>query len=143
MAAYWRALAHALPRRPCTRLQGDLYVRKATLEYLGSARYDEQLEVGMRCARIGNSSTRVRGGGLSAARRCLVHGELVYVFADPATQTQPARCLPAAARACFLGYRGRARPWSTCADGATGPRWAPRHVAIRQAVFVDEQQHPG
>ena len=38
------------------QLQGDLYVRKATLEYLGSARYDEKLSVGIACKRIGNSS---------------------------------------------------------------------------------------
>ena len=55
MAAYWRAMA--LPYHETMQaLEGDLYVRKATLEYLGSARYDDQLEVGIRCARIGNSS---------------------------------------------------------------------------------------
>ena len=51
VGAYWRALA--LPYTDTmAALGGDLFVRKATLEYLGSARYDEQLEVGVRCARI-------------------------------------------------------------------------------------------
>ena len=54
VAGYWRALA--MPYHEVMELlQGDLYVRKATLEYEGSARYDDQLDVGVRCARIGNS----------------------------------------------------------------------------------------
>ena len=55
VAGYWRALG--LPyQATMVDLAGDLYVRKATLEYEGSARYDEQLDVGIRCARIGNTS---------------------------------------------------------------------------------------
>ena len=37
-------------------LGGDLFVKKATLEYHASARYDDRLEVGMKCARVGTSS---------------------------------------------------------------------------------------
>src|SRR6476620_11110148 len=55
VAAYWRALAMPYAQT-MERLGGDLYVRKATLEYLASARYDDVLEIGMRCARIGTSS---------------------------------------------------------------------------------------
>ena len=85
VAGYWRALA--LPyHETMERLQGDLYVRKATLEYEGSARYDERLEVGIRCTRIGNSSMGFVAGVFRGEQR-LVHGELVYVFADPHTQT--------------------------------------------------------
>jgi YbgC/YbaW family acyl-CoA thioester hydrolase len=61
VAGYWRALA--LPYHGTMELlQGDLYVRKATLEYHGSAQYDDQLQVGLRCARIGNSSIVFEGG---------------------------------------------------------------------------------
>ena len=57
VAGYWRALA--MPYHDTMQaLQGDFYVRKATLEYEASARYDEQLEVGVRCAGIGKSSMR-------------------------------------------------------------------------------------
>ena len=61
-------------------------MRKATIEYEAWARYDEPLETGIRCARIGNSSMLLQAAVFRGAQR-LVHGELVYVFADPATQT--------------------------------------------------------
>ncbi len=55
VAGYWRAMA--LPyHETLEALEGDLYVRKATLEYLDSARYDDQIDVGIRCERIGTSS---------------------------------------------------------------------------------------
>jgi YbgC/YbaW family acyl-CoA thioester hydrolase len=104
VAGYWRALAmpyHAT----MAQLQGDLYVRKATLEYLGSARYDEQLAVGVRCGRIGNSSM-VMHAAVFRGQRCLVHGELVYVFADPATQTS--RPVPASLREVLQAYEAGA-----------------------------------
>jgi YbgC/YbaW family acyl-CoA thioester hydrolase len=104
VAGYWRALAmpyHAT----MAQLQGDLYVRKATLEYLGSARYDEQLAVGVRCGRIGNSSM-VMHAAVFKGQQCLVHGELVYVFADPTTQTS--RPVPASLRAVLQAYEAGA-----------------------------------
>ena len=55
VAGYWRAMAMPY-HETMAYLDGDLYVRKATLEYLGSARYDDTLDVGVRCTRIGNSS---------------------------------------------------------------------------------------
>src|SRR5207342_2723603 len=58
VGGWWRALA--LPYADTMKaLSGDLFVRKSTVEYLGSARYDEQLDIGVRCARIGNSSMNV------------------------------------------------------------------------------------
>lgn len=133
MAGYWRALA--LPyQATMAQLGGDLYMRKATLDYRASARYDEQLGIGLRCARVGNSSL-----GFEAAvfrgERLLVHGELVYVFADPASQTS---CpVPAVLRALLPAYEAgepvldlRLGDWATL--GAAAQR-------IRQAVFVEEQ----
>ena len=88
VAGYWRALA--LPyHETMEMLQGDLYVRKATLEYHAPARYDDELEVCARSARLGNSSLVVevaifrRGEPASP----LVNGELVYVNVDPASRT--------------------------------------------------------
>ena len=55
VGGYWRALA--LPYADTMKaLGGDLFVRKATLEYLGSARYDDQLEIGVRCLRVDASA---------------------------------------------------------------------------------------
>lgn len=100
VAGYWRALA--LPYHDTMEaLAGDLYVRKATLEYHASARYDERLEVGMRCQRIGNSSL-LFAAAVFRGEAALVTGELVYVFADPATQTS--RPVPEALRAVLNGF---------------------------------------
>ena len=55
VAGYWRALAMPYAQT-MEYLGGDLFVRKATIEYERSARYDDVLDVGIRCARIGNSS---------------------------------------------------------------------------------------
>ena len=55
VAGYWRALA-APYAQTMEHLGGDLYVRKATLEYVASAIYDDVLYVGVRCARVGHSS---------------------------------------------------------------------------------------
>jgi YbgC/YbaW family acyl-CoA thioester hydrolase len=85
VAGWWRAMA--MPYEASMHaLGGDLYVKKATLEYAASARYDERIATGVRCRRIGNSSV-VLDAGVFRDDQLLVHGELVYVFADPATQT--------------------------------------------------------
>jgi YbgC/YbaW family acyl-CoA thioester hydrolase len=97
IADYWRALA--LPyEEAMLRLGGDLYVRKATIEFSASARVDDVLDAGMKCVRVGNSSI-VFHGGLFRGDELLVSCELVYVFADPATQTS--RPVPAALRELF------------------------------------------
>ena len=85
VAGYWRAMAMPY-HETMAHLDGDLYVRKATLEYLGSARYDDNLDIGVRCARVGNSSI-LFAAAVFLGDRLLVSGELVYVFADPKTQT--------------------------------------------------------
>ena len=85
VADYWRALG--LPYEEAMhRLQGDLYVKKATVEYHASARMDDRLDIGMRCARIGNSSMAFECG-IFRGEALLVTVDLLYVFADPATQT--------------------------------------------------------
>ena len=100
VAGWWRAMA--LPYEATMHdLGGDFFVRKSTLEFEGSARYDDQLEVGMRCARIGNSSMLLQGAVFRGGQR-LVTGELVYVYADSATQ-RPLP-VPAPLRELFLWH---------------------------------------
>ena len=133
VAGYWRALA--LPYHDTmAALQGDLFVRKATLEYEGSARCDDQLAVGVRCGRIGNSSLIFHSAVFRGEQR-LVQGELVYVFADPDMQTS--RPVPAALRALLHGFEAgesvvevRLGDWATQGSAAQ---------AIRHAVFAAEQ----
>lgn len=136
VAGYWRALA--LPyAESMESLAGDLYVRKATVEYHGSARYDDRLDVGLRCARIGNSSIQFLGG-VFRADELLVEGELIYVFADPHTQTS--RPVPPALRELLQGYEAgqgmvevRVGDWAALGRDAS---------ALRTAVFVEEQRIP-
>jgi len=136
VAGYWRALAMPY-HETMEHLQGDLFVRKATVEYLGSARYDDLCEVGIRCGRIGNSSM-VFECSLFRGETLLVSGELVYVFADPATQTS--RPVPAELRAVLQAFEAgepmfevRTGSWDTLGRNAQ---------ALRTAVFVDEQKIP-
>ncbi|MBJ7419858.1 MAG: acyl-CoA thioesterase [Rhodoferax sp.] len=81
LADYWRALA--LPyEQSLHAMGGDLFVRKSTLEFHASAVYDDVLDVGLRCARIGNSSLQLVCG-IFRGEELFVSAELVYVFADP------------------------------------------------------------
>jgi YbgC/YbaW family acyl-CoA thioester hydrolase len=136
VAGYWRALA--LPYHDTmAALAGDLYVRKASVEYLGSARYDEVCDVGIRCQRIGKSSMLLHAA-LFRGPQLLVHGELVYVFADPATQTS--KPVPAPLRDLLLAFEAgetmldwRLGGWIDLGEAAR---------AVRRAVFIDELGAP-
>jgi YbgC/YbaW family acyl-CoA thioester hydrolase len=136
MSDYWRALA--LPYEASMHaLGGEMYVKKATVEYHASARLDDTLDVGLRCARVGNSSCLFQGG-IFTGDRLLVTGELVYVFADPATQTS--RPVPPALRAIFDSFEAGAE----MAEVRTGDWNALGRDAarLRTAVFVQEQGIP-
>jgi YbgC/YbaW family acyl-CoA thioester hydrolase len=137
VAGYWRALC--LPYHDTmAALQGDLYVRKATVEYLGSARYDEVCDVGIRCQRLGNTSMLLHAA-LFRADQLLVHGELVYVFADPATQTS--KPVPAPLRELLQGFEA-GEPMIDWRLGASADAMDPAQ-AVRRAVFIDELGWPG
>ncbi|MBS0316607.1 MAG: YbgC/FadM family acyl-CoA thioesterase [Proteobacteria bacterium] len=136
IADYWRALA--LPYEATMQhFDGDLYVRKATVEFHASARIEDHLDIVLRCGRIGNSSMRF-DGAIFRGDELLIGGELVYVFADPATQTS--RPLPLMLREILTGYEAgedmlsvRVGGWD--AFGADAQR-------VRSAVFVQEQRIP-
>lgn len=133
---YWRALA--LPYEASMHhLGGEVFLKKVSAEYHASARLDDVLDVGIRCARIGTSSM-VFDCGVFCADRLLVTIELVYVFADAATQTK--RPVPPALRAVIEHFEAggemvelRVGDWA-----ALGREAAP----LRTAVFVREQGVP-
>jgi YbgC/YbaW family acyl-CoA thioester hydrolase len=136
VAAYWRLLA--LPYHETLEcLGGDLYVRKTTVEYEGSARYDDLIDVGIRCERIGNSSLVFAAAVFRGDER-LVSGELVYVFADPATQTS--RAVPQALRDVLQAFEA-GEPMFEVRAGRWSELEAPAR-RVRTAVFVDEQRIP-
>ncbi|WP_027000672.1 acyl-CoA thioesterase [Eisenibacter elegans] len=84
---YFRALG--LPFGTGNQDLGELFVRKATLEYHAPAHFDDWLQVRVRTERIGNSSlqfalaiTRQDEEGI----RLLVSGALVYVHTNAQTR---------------------------------------------------------
>ena len=136
VGGYWRALA--LPYGPTMQaLEGDLFVRKSTLEYLGSALYDELLDIGVRTERVGTTSLTV-GCAVFRGDECLVHGELVYVFADPVARVPKA--VPQALRELLPGFE-RGEPMTEARVGNWATLGGDAHK-IRQAVFVEEQKIP-
>ena len=129
---YWRALAIPYESIP-TLLGGDLYVKKSTLEYHDPARLDDHLGIGLKCARIGNSSI-VFLGAVFRGDVLLVSAEMVYVFADPATQTS--KPVPDTLRDILRTFEAgvssvecQLGAWVDLGDQAR---------ALRQAVFADE-----
>jgi YbgC/YbaW family acyl-CoA thioester hydrolase len=136
VADYWRALA--LPYEEAMHLLGgDLYVKTATVEFNASARMDDRLDIALKCARIGNSSMAFTGA-IFRGDELLVTCELVYVFADPATQTS--KPVPLSLRSLMEGYE-KGEPAFEVKTGS----WAelgPDAQRIRTEVFVGEQRIP-
>ncbi len=136
IAEYWRALA--LPyEEAMDMLGGDLYVKKVSLEYASSARFDDQLSISLKCVRIGSSSIEFAAATFRG-HELLVSGSLIYVFADPRTQTS--KPVPDLLRELLKGYEAgesvcsvSVGSWSDLGQGA-GP--------LRVEVFVDEQGVP-
>lgn len=119
MMDYWRALA--LPyEASMEHLGGDMYVKKATLEYNASAREGDSLTVGLRCARVGNSSCQFLAG-IFRGEQLLVSGELIYVYANPATQ-RPLP-VPPDLRALFDAFEGgdEVTQLTLCSAADAGP----------------------
>jgi YbgC/YbaW family acyl-CoA thioester hydrolase len=86
IAEYWREIGLPYPHGYIDRYANDVYLRKATVEYLGSARYDDLLTICCRVARLGRSSMTFAFEIYREAEGApLVTAELVYVNADPAT----------------------------------------------------------
>ncbi len=101
IAEYWREIGLPYPDGYVERFASDIYLRKATLEYLGPARYDDELTVCCRVARLGRSSMTFHFEIYRQAEG-LVSAELVYVNADPSTMK--AAPLPEDLRARVLRY---------------------------------------
>ena len=136
MGNYWRALA--LPYEATLQhLGGDLFVRKATLEYLAPAHYDDTLEVGIRFESAGTSSLRFVAA-VFRGEELLVHGEVVYVWTDARTRRPEA--VPVALVDAF-----RAHAAGLAMVSVTVGSWSELGAEaqpIRTAVFVDEQKVP-
>ena len=133
---YWRALA--MPYAATMhQLGGDLYVKKASVEYHASAEMDDFLEVCMRCERVGNSSMTFVGA-IFRGDELLITSELVYVYADPVAKKS--QSVPAALRELLEGFeRGEDMVQLHMGNWHDLQALA---APLRTEVFVDEQRVP-
>lgn len=133
IADYWRAMAMPYEQAMQT-FEGDLYVKKASIEYHASARLDDQLDIAIKCSRVGTSSI-LFVCAIFRGEACLINCDLVYVFADPATQTS--KPVPLAFREILLAFEAG----EAMANHELG-HWAALGTMARQVrteVFVQEQ----
>jgi YbgC/YbaW family acyl-CoA thioester hydrolase len=88
IAEYWRDAGIGYPEGYVDRYGADLFLRKATVDYLGPARYDDSLTVFCRAASLGRSSMTM---GFEIWREdpappvLLVTASLVYVNVSVST----------------------------------------------------------
>ncbi|MCX7601960.1 MAG: acyl-CoA thioesterase [Meiothermus sp.] len=91
---YWRALGIPYPST-VERFGVDLFVVKASVEYHAPAYYDDELDIGVRIGRIGNSSMQFVLG-IFRGEAHLISGEVIYVAAN--AQTRKPQTVPQALR---------------------------------------------
>lgn len=137
---YWRA--SAMPYHESFQsLGGDMVVRKATVDFISSARMDDVLDIGMRFVEAGRSSMRFQGG-IFRGNELLATGELAYVYIDPKAPkgSKPSREVPQALREALAAFeRGdnmlhlHVGDWASVSEGA---------MQLRHAVFVEEKGIP-
>jgi YbgC/YbaW family acyl-CoA thioester hydrolase len=136
VADIWRDLS--LPyERSLAKLSSDMYVKKALLEYHGSAMYDDVLEVCMRCEHIGRSSITFKAG-IFKGDVCLVSGEMVFVYVKVPEKVP--HSVPQVLRDVFQTHKEGHKvvdlhtgEWSTMKQHA---------LPLRLEVFVEEQGVP-
>jgi acyl-CoA thioester hydrolase len=81
---YWRVTG--LPGVLLQAKEGrELFARKATIEYQAPARFDDMLDIGVRCSGLGRSSSRFTLE-IYCDEEHLISGELIYVYADTAAR---------------------------------------------------------
>lgn len=80
LTEYWRKVGLPSPVVQA-QLGTELFVKKASLEYHASAKFDDILDIGVRCSKIGNTSITFLIEMYSNDQH-LVSGEMIYVFFD-------------------------------------------------------------
>lgn len=105
---YWRATG--LPDVLAQAAAGqELFARKAGIDYLAPARFDDVLDIGVRCASLGRSSLRF-ALGIFRGDELLITGELLYVHAD--TRLRKGVPLPESWRSVLIGMEQKCPPQS-------------------------------
>jgi acyl-CoA thioester hydrolase len=107
---YWRATGL---EGPLVQAQSgfEMFARKSTIEYHAPARFDDQLDIGVRLERLGNSSLSFlieihREDPASKEVMHLISGQLIYVYAHVARRS--AEPVPEHWRRVLSGFESRA-----------------------------------
>lgn len=96
---YWRATG--LPDVLAQSAAGlELFARKASIEYHAPARFDDVLDICVRCAELGRSSMRFVLE-IYRAEDLLISGEMLYVHAD--SKIRKSEPVPLTWRASLIG----------------------------------------
>ncbi len=80
LTEYWRKVGLPSPILQA-QLGTELFVKKASLEYHASAKFDDVLDIGVRCSKIGTTSITFLIE-IYSNDQYLVSGEMIYVFVD-------------------------------------------------------------
>jgi YbgC/YbaW family acyl-CoA thioester hydrolase len=121
-SGYWRAAGLPYPAA-FARAGGDTFVKKASLEYFASATYDDFVDAGMKCARIGTSSLAFTGA-FFREDMLLATAELLYVFVD--VETRRPKPFPEAMREAVTAFEAGESPFR-----AEAGRWPAVAVEVR------------
>ena len=110
IADYWRAIGLPYPQGYVDKYANDMFLRKATVEYLGSARYEDELCVRCRAAKLGRTSMafvfEIWREAPEPSAAPLITAELVYVNAE--LKTMQAAPLPEDLRARVRAFERKA-----------------------------------
>ncbi len=98
---YYRNLGVVFPEG-ITELGCDIFVKKVSIEYHQSARYDDELRIYVRCARLGNSSFRFLWEIRRGEDDLLITGETISVNTD--LHTRRPKPIPEAFRNLIEGF---------------------------------------
>ncbi|MEN9558882.1 MAG: hypothetical protein RLZZ502_93 [Pseudomonadota bacterium] len=109
---YWRMTGLTPPLEQHQVEGGELFVRQTSIDYYDSAVFDDELEIGVRCLRMGRSSLQFQVAMFRKGSDSLLNAvQLLYVYAAPASVTAPAksRSLPEAWRDRLAQIEGIAK----------------------------------
>ena len=106
LTEYWRAVQLPSPIEQAKN-GNELFVKKATLEYHASAKFDDELKIGVRTGRIGNSSLTILIE-IYKDMQLLVSGEMIYVYVD--TKSGTSISLPTAWKEILLQFDASRNP---------------------------------
>ena len=106
IADYWREIGLPYPEGYVDKYAMDMYLRKASVEYHEGARYEDDLCVRCRAAKLGRSSMtflfEIWREGAKPSAEPLITADLVYVNVD--VKTMKPASLPEDVRARVRAY---------------------------------------